>query len=169
MVALNVKLRNDDDGFDWRNREWKVALSAKPGNANRNVKLRSDDGSDRRNRECDSDGSERQNWKRDEDDSEHQYWEVITMALNAERRCYDGPERRNRETRQWWLWNPKLKIWWGWLWTPTLRSDNDGSERRTKMWWWLWTLKPGNATMMALKAKTKNIMRMALNADTEKW
>ena len=50
-------------------------------------------------------------------------------------------------------------MWWGWLWTPILRSDgferrtnirwwlwmpklrSDGSEHRTKIRWWLWTPK----------------------------
>ena len=37
-----------------------MALNAETGNAAMNVKLGSGDGSERRNRECDSDGSERQ-------------------------------------------------------------------------------------------------------------
>ena len=48
-------------------------------------KLRSDDGSEHRNWECDSDDSESQNWKCDEDDSEHQNKKnAMMMALNAE-------------------------------------------------------------------------------------
>ena len=48
----------------------------------------------------DNDGSESQNWKYDEDGSERRHWEVIMMALNAEWRCDDVSECRNRETRQ---------------------------------------------------------------------
>ena len=55
------------------------------------------DGSERQNWKCDEDGSKRRNRKYDEDASKHRYWEVITMALDAERRCDDGSECRNRE------------------------------------------------------------------------
>ena len=62
-----------------------------------NAKTENSDDSNHRNRECDSDdGSERQNW------------EVITMALNAERRC------------EWWLWEPK-------------QDDRDGSGNLNEM------------------------------------
>ena len=130
-------------------------------------------------------------------------WKVM-KALNAKTENNDGSERQSREcdsehqTRKWWwLWTPRPKMWWGWPWTPILRSDNDDSERRTKMWCWLWMSKlksddddyerrTGN-TVMALNAKTekrwwlwtpnwKAIMAlnaklkivMALNAKTEK-
>ena len=43
------------------NEDAMMALNAKTGNVTLHVKLGSDDGSDRRNRECDSDGSEHQN------------------------------------------------------------------------------------------------------------
>ena len=75
-----------------------MALNAKTENATLNVKLESDDGSERRDWECDSerqtekwwlwmlklrsdDGFEPRNWECDEDGSERRYWEV--MALNA--------------------------------------------------------------------------------------
>ena len=52
----------------------------------------------------------------------------------------------NTDTEKWWLWTPKL------------RSDDDGSERQeentmmalkaeTKKWWWLWTPKTENMTL----------------------
>ena len=47
-----------------------MALNAEIGNANRNVKLGSDDGSERQT-EGDNDGSERWNWKYGEDSSKH--------------------------------------------------------------------------------------------------
>ena len=47
MVALNAEQKQV------------VALNAETGNATLNVKLGSDDGSEHRNRECDSNGSER--------------------------------------------------------------------------------------------------------------
>ena len=61
----------------------------------------------------------------------------------------------NTDTEKWWLWTPKL------------RSDDDGSERQaentmmalkaeTKKWWWLWTAKTENMIMMAPNAETEN-------------
>ena len=55
-----------------------MALNAETGNAAMNVKLGSGDGSERRNRECDSDGSERQT-KRNIDECQSE-----TKALHAQ-------------------------------------------------------------------------------------
>ena len=61
--------QTEKNSFECRTKR-KMALNTEIGDANRNIKLRSDD-----------DGSERR------------YWEVITMTLNVERRCDDGSER----------------------------------------------------------------------------
>ena len=115
---LRTPKRMIGNGFECR--YWEVmALNTETENVTLNVKLRSDDGSDRRNRKCDEDGSERR------------YWEVIMMALNTET---ENAMRMalNADTKKWWrwLWTTKLKMRWGWLWMPILRSDNNGSERR---------------------------------------
>ena len=179
----------------WTSKTNNTTLNVKLRNVTLNVKLKTDDGSERRNQKCDDGGSERwklrmrhwtsnwemriwtSNWKpmmalnaktqkrqwwlwtpklkSDNDGSERQHWEVITMALNAERRCDDGSEHRNREcdserqTRKWWwLWTPKRSETW--LWAPKLRSDALNVE--TEKLWWLWTPKTGE---VALNAKLK--------------
>ena len=109
----------------------------------------------------------------DEDGSECWYWwmwlwtsnwGVITMALNAERRCADDSERQTR--KWWWLWTPNGKCWW--LRTPRVRSDVDGSDTENsdgfEKQWWLWT--PNWKVMKALNAKLKIVM--ALNAGSER-
>ena len=141
-----------------------MALNAKTENATLNVKLGSDDGSERRNWECDSerqiekqwwlwtpklrsdnDGFECRNWKCDEDDSEHRNWEV--MALNTE-----------TEKRWWWLWTPKLK-------NVTLNVKlkiDDGSEHRN------WECDSEHQTKgVALKAKLKMALDIELKTNNE--
>ena len=138
-IALNT---NTDEWWLWTpNEDAMMALNTETRKATLNVKLGNDGGSARRNWEC------------DEDSSEHWYWWV--MALNAERRCDDGSEHWNRETWQWWLWTPKLKMW---HWTLNWKHDDD-SERRN------WE------TMVALM--TPNVINrewtVALNTNTKKW
>ena len=89
-------------------------------------------------------------WKCDDDGSERRNWEAIMMALNAETKNA-MMMALNAETENATL-NVKLKMWWWWLWTPKLRSDDDGSERQNGKWY----NDPECRTMnMALNAKLR--------------
>ena len=105
------------------------------------------------------DGSERQDWKcrwwlwtpklKSDDGSKRQNREVmmalnaklkiVMMALNVELKIDDGSERQTE--KRWWLWTPKLKTDDEGSERQTENSD-DGSERRTEN------------TVMALNAET---------------
>ena len=128
---------------------WEVmmALNIETDNVTLNIKLRSDDGSERRN------------------------WKATMMTLNAE---IENAMRMtlNADIEKWWLWTPKLRSGddferWNW------KYD---FEHQTKNRWWLWTPKlrmrlwtSNWEVMMALNVETENAMRMTLNTDTEKW
>ena len=170
-MALNTKWRcgseRRNERYQWLwtpNRKWTMAWNAKRSkiwlwtpneNTTLNVKLRSNNGSERR------------------------YWWV--MALNTERRCDDGSERQSRTATL----NVKLGNDGGferrnWM----ISSDSkrrtklsNGPERQTKQnmalnaetndMQWLWT--PNWRWVMALNVKTKVGNGSERHAEMETW
>ena len=121
MMTLNAEIEEcDNDGSEHQNRKmwWGWLWTPKLKNATLNIKLKTNDGSERRNRDSDSECQTKKwwwwlwtsNWKHD-DDSERRNWETM-VALNAKWRSgSDDSECR------------KLQM-------------NSGSKRQTARKWW---------------------------------
>ena len=166
-----------------------MTLNPETKNTTLNIKLKTDDGSECQNWECDSerqtekrwwlwtpelrsdnDVSECRNWKCYEDGSKHRNWEAVMTTLNPEtEKCDFECQIENR----WWLWMLKLRMR---LWTSNwevmmaLNAETENATLNVKL-----RSNDGSerrnweATMMALNAETENAMRMTLNTETEKW
>ena len=146
IMALNTKWRcgseRRNERYQWLwtpNRKWTMAWNAKRSkiwlwtpneNTTLNVKLRSNNGSERRN------------------------WEVIMMALNVETKNATRITL-NTDTDEWWPWTPNedammaLNVETGKATLNVKLGNDDGFERwnQETRHWWLSGAKTENATL----------------------
>ena len=134
MMALNVELKTDDGDSEpqnWKMRLWTsnwksmMALNSKTKNVTLNVKLRSDD------------GSERRNWERDSRYRAKDKQRLWTLNQRYASKCQGNDAALNAELKVWlWMLNRKERV----ALNAKLERDGD-SEHQTGQKWWLWTPK----------------------------